>query len=158
MAEAKQFKPLKEFGAIEQAESSKIRFYVDEFKGHPYASIRTFVENDAYSGPTKSGVTLNFDILGKVIDVLEKLPTEPGTTEDKELARFPKRAGLDLAVRITIYRDTTGIDFREWVDDASYKGWSKKGVRVAYAQLGAAIELLKAMHLFLKERRTQPKS
>lgn len=155
MAESPAFKPLKEFGSIELAEFSQARFYIDEYKGHPYASIRTFVTSDSYSGPTKSGVTLKAELLEKTIAVLEKLPKEPAATEDAELARFPKRAGLELAVRITIYRDTTGIDFREWVDDGSYKGWSKRGVRIGYAELGSIIRYLKEMLAFLKAKRKE---
>ncbi|MFH2203590.1 MAG: PC4/YdbC family ssDNA-binding protein [Elusimicrobiota bacterium] len=152
MAEAKEFKPLKEFGSIELAESSRVRFYVDEYKGHPYASIRTFVDSDSYSGPTKSGVTLNPNLLTLVIAELEKLPKEPQTTTDIELARFPKRTGLEIVLRITIYRDTTGIDMREWVDDGTYKGWSKRGIRIGYEELESIIRHLKEMLAFLRDR------
>lgn len=158
MAEAQNFKPLKEFGTIELAESSQVRFYVDEYKGHPYASIRTFVTSDSYSGPTKSGITLNLELLGKVIERLETLPPEPETTEDQELARFPKRTGLELVVRITIYRDTTGIDFREWVDDGTYKGWSKRGVRIGYGEVKNIVSHLKEMRDFLKNRQKKSSS
>ena len=34
-----EFKPLKELGAIALSESSELKFYVDEFKGHRYGSI-----------------------------------------------------------------------------------------------------------------------
>lgn len=156
MAEAKDFKPLKEFGKIELAESSEIRFYVDEYKGHPYASIRTFITSDSYSGPTKSGVTLNAGLLEGVIEQLAKLPTEPETTQDIELARFPKKAGLELVLRITLYKDTTGLDFREWVDDGTYKGWSKKGVRIGYGEIKNVLHHLKEMLEFLKSRQKKP--
>ena len=153
MANAREFKPLKEFGSIELAESARVRFYVDAYKGHPYASIRTFIDSDSYSGPTKSGVTLNPDLLAKTITELEKLPKEPATTEDVELARLAKRTGLDIVVRITIYRDTTGIDLREWVDDGAYKGWSKRGVRIPYGELESILRCLKEMLVFLREYR-----
>lgn len=156
MAEGSTFKPLKEFGSIEVAESSKIRFYVDAYKGHPYASIRTFVESDSYSGPTKSGVTLNPALLTQVLERLTQLPKEPDATEDQELGRYPKRAGLELVVRITLYKDTTGIDLREWVNDDAYQGWSKKGVRIPYAHLEKALTYLKEMLSFLKEKQKKP--
>ena len=152
MADAPTFKPLKEIGTIPLTDTSDIRFYVDEYKGYTYASIRTFVKRENYSGPTKSGLTLNPALLQSVIETVEKLPPEPVTTEDQELARFPKKAGLELVVRITIYRDTTGIDLREWVDDGTYKGWSKKGVRITYAELPKAISYLKEMRDFLKKK------
>lgn len=65
--------------------------------------------------------------------------------EEKELARFPKKMGVELVVRITIFRDSTGVDLREWVEDVDYKGWSKKGVRIPYKDLPKSIEFLKEM-------------
>jgi hypothetical protein len=145
MAEAKEFKPLKELGAITLSETSELKFYVDEFKGHRYGSIRTFVKGDAYSGPTKAGVTLNARVLDETIPVLEKLPAEPAAAEDLELVRVPKKVGVELVVRITLYKDTVGIDFREWVEEAEYKGWSKKGVRVPYKDLAAMVGYMRQM-------------
>jgi len=150
MAESREFKPLKQIGVIPVTESSEIRFYVDEYKGYPYASIRTFVSRDNYSGPTKAGLTMNLGILEGVAEALGKLPEEPAATEDVEIARLPKKAGLELVIRITIYRDTTGVDLREWVDDGTYKGWSKKGVRINYSELPKVKEFLQGMHAFLK--------
>ncbi|MFA6002745.1 MAG: hypothetical protein WC881_01620 [Elusimicrobiota bacterium] len=145
MAENREFKPLKELGTIALSDTTQIRFYVDEYKGYKYGSIRTFIKGESYTGPTKSGITMNPGLLDHVIPVLEKLPKEPDTLEDKELARFPKKAGVELVLRITIFRDTTGVDLREWVDDPTYKGWSKKGVRIPYKELAKAVSYLKEM-------------
>ena len=145
MADAKEFKPLKDLGSIPLSESSELKFYVDEFKGHRYGSIRTFVTGDAYSGPTKAGVTLNARVLEETIPVLEKLPAEPAEAEDRELVRVPKKMGVELVVRITLYKGTVGIDLREWVEEAEYKGWSKKGVRVPYNSLAAMVGYLREM-------------
>ncbi len=145
MADAKEFKPLKELGTISLSDSSELKFYVDEYKGHRYGSIRTFVKGDAYNGPTKAGVTLNSRVLDVTLPALEKLPAEPADLADRELARAPKKAGVELVVRITIYKDTTGIDLREWVDEPEYKGWSKKGVRVPYKDLAAMVGYMRQM-------------
>ena len=145
MAEAREFKPLKELGDISLGDSSVLKFYVDEFKGHKYGSIRTFVVGETYSGPTKSGVTMNARILDEAIRALEKLPPAPATAEDVELARWPKKLGVELVARITIYKDTHGVDLREWVDEAEYKGWSKKGVRIPYKDLPKALAHLREM-------------
>ncbi|HBL17458.1 MAG: hypothetical protein A2X36_12750 [Elusimicrobia bacterium GWA2_69_24] len=149
--DAQGFKPLKQVGIIPVTDSSEIRFYIDEYKGYPYASIRTFVTRDNYTGPTKAGLTMNSNLLGEVRGALDKLPDEPAATEDQEIARLHKKAGLELVVRITIYRDTTGIDLREWVDDGTYKGWSKKGVRISYAEIAKVKGFLKEMEEFLKK-------
>ncbi len=146
MAETREFKPVKEFGAIPISDSSELKFYVDEYRGYKYASVRTFVKGDTYSGPTKSGVTLNAATLGGVIEALSKLPAEPaGGDAEKELGRFPKKVGVELVVRITVFRESTGIDLREWVEDVDYKGWSKKGVRIPYKDLPKALGFLREM-------------
>lgn len=149
--ETREFKPLKEFGSIEISETSELKFYADEYKGYKYASIRTFVKGDNYSGPTKSGVTLNPAILAGVIESLSKLPKEPKALEDQELARFPKKMGVELVLRITLFKDATGIDLREWVEEQEYKGWSKKGIRIPYKDLPKTLEYLKEMRHFLPE-------
>lgn len=146
MAEApREFKPLKELGDIPLGDQSVLKFYVDEFKGHKYGSIRTFVTGDTYSGPTKSGVTMNGRILAEAIPVLEKLPAQPAAAEDVELGRWPKKMGVELVIRLTLFKDTVGVDVREWVDEAEYKGWSKKGVRIPYIELPKALAFLREM-------------
>ena len=145
MAEAREFKPLKELGDIPLGDSSVLKFYVDEFKGHKYGSIRTFVAGETYSGPTKSGVTMNARILEEAIPVLEKLPSNPSATEDVELGRWPKKMGVELVARITLFKDAAGLDLREWVEEAEYKGWSKKGVRIPYQELPKALGFLREM-------------
>ena len=149
MPEAREFKPLKELGDISLGDRSILKFYVDEFKGHKYGSIRTFVAGETYSGPTKSGVTMNARILDEAIPVLEKLPAEPASSEDVELGRWPKKLGVELVARITIFKDTVGIDLREWVDEAEYKGWSKKGVRIPYKDLPQALKFLREMKVLV---------
>lgn len=143
--ETQVFKPLREFGSIALSEESELKFYVDEYRGTRYAAIRTFVKRESYSGPTKAGITLNAPTLQGVIAALGKLPPEPKVVEETELARLPRKAGVELVVRVTIYKDSTGIDLREWVDEPTYKGWSKKGVRIPYQELRKALGFLKAM-------------
>ncbi|MHB2026401.1 MAG: hypothetical protein ACYCPQ_07150 [Elusimicrobiota bacterium] len=147
-----EFKPLKDVGAISVSDVTLIRFYVDEYRGYRYGSIRSFIKGERYSGPTKSGITMNLPALDDVIGALAQLPPEPGVLEEKELARIPKRMGTELVVRITIFKDATGIDMREWVEDRSYKGWSKKGVRIPYADIPKALGFLKEMRKALAER------
>ncbi len=144
MAEAKEFKPLKELGAVALGESAVLKFYVDEFKGHRYGSIRTFVTGEAYSGPTKAGVTLNARLLDEAIPVLESLPSSPAG-EDKELLRLPKKPGVEFVIRVTWLKDAAGIDLREWGGEDGVQGWSKKGVRVPYKDLGAMLGYLREM-------------
>ncbi len=141
----REFKPLKDLGSIVLSDSSELKFYVDEYKGFKYGSIRTFLKGEAYSGPTKAGVTMNPAVLAGIIEALQKLPKEPATLQDQELGRFLKKLGVEMVVRVTVYKDTTGIDIREWVDDETYKGWSKKGVRIPYNELAATLKRLAEM-------------
>jgi hypothetical protein len=150
--QAKEFKPLKEVGQIPVSDTSELKFYVDEYRGYKYASVRTFVKGETYSGPTKSGVTLSGQVLDGVISTLSQLPPEPTVLEEKELARFQKKMGVELVVRITIFKDSTGIDLREWVEDVEYKGWSKKGVRIPYKDLPKCVSFLKEMQTLVAKR------
>jgi hypothetical protein len=151
MPESREFKPLKELGDIPLGDSSVLKFYVDEFKGHKYGSIRTFVTGEAYSGPTKSGVTMNARILEEALPILEKLPPGAAASADRELGRWPKKLGVELVARLIVYNDATSVDLREWVDEAGYKGWSKKGVRIPYKDLPKALEFLRAMKSFVAQ-------
>ena len=150
--EEQEFKPIAMVGTLPASDTSEIRFYVDEFKGYPYAAIRTFVKRENYAGPTKAGVTFNVESLEKVLAALAALPPEPQTIQDQELARVPRKAGVELVARVTIYKDSTGIDLREWVDEETYKGWSKKGVRLPYGDLPKIVAYLKEMLVLLKDR------
>jgi hypothetical protein len=94
---------------------------------------------------------MNPALLGSVLETLSKLPDQFKAQEDKELARFPKKMSTELVVRITLYKDTVGVDLREWVDDGTYKGWSKKGVRIPYQELPKAMEYFRGMLEFLKK-------
>jgi hypothetical protein len=141
-----EFKPLKDLGSLPLNATSELKFYVDEYKGFKYGSIRTFVTGEGYTGPTKSGVTLNPAILAGVIEALETLPkTGASFKEEKELGRFPKKIGVALVLRITLFKDAPGLDLREWVEEEGYTGWSKKGVRVPYEELASTIQRLKQM-------------
>lgn len=143
--EPREFKPLKDLGSLPLTDTSELRFYVDEYKGYKYGSIRTFLKGEGYSGPTKSGVTMNPAILAGVIEAFEKLPQAAAGLKEQELARFPKKMGVELVVRVTLFKDAPGVDLREWVEDESYKGWSKKGVRIPYGERASTLERLREM-------------
>ena len=139
------FKILQEVGVLPSTEGSEIRFSIDEYRGYKYGSIRKYLNRDSYNGPTRSGITMSAEIIAGILDVLEKLPKEPHALADVELGKFAKRPGLSVVARITIYRDATGIDLREWQEDTSYTGWTKKGIRLPYEHIGLIIDYLKKM-------------
>ncbi|MFA6583381.1 MAG: PC4/YdbC family ssDNA-binding protein [Elusimicrobiaceae bacterium] len=139
------FKVLEEMGVLPATEGSEIRFSIDEYRGHKYASIRKYLKRDSYNGPTRSGITMSKEIVDGVLDALLKLPGEPEAIVEQELGKFAKRPGLSVVARITIYRDSTGIDLREWQEDVSYKGWTKRGIRLPYENVKEIIGFLKKM-------------
>jgi len=139
------FKVLQEVGVIPSTEGSEIRFSIDEYRGHRYASIRKYLKRDSYTGPTRSGITMSTDIVKGIADALTKLPKEPQALTEQELGRFAKRPGLSVVARITIYRDSTGLDLREWQEDVSYKGWTKRGIRLPYEHVEDIIKFLNKM-------------
>ena len=52
----------------------EIRATLSAFKGKPYASIRTFVKNDAGEFvPTKKGLTVPVDLLGDLAQAVQAL-------------------------------------------------------------------------------------
>lgn len=142
MADPKEFKPLADLGSIALDEKNELKFYVDEFKGHRYGSIRNFMKSDGYAGPTKAGVTLNARVLAETIAALEKLPAEPAAVVEAELVRVLKKAGVELVARVILDKDGPALDLREW-EAATADG--KKGVRFPYKHLAAALALLKKM-------------
>jgi len=129
------FKVLKEIGVLPATEGSEIRFSIDEYRGHRYGSIRKYLKRDSYTGPTRSGITMSPSIVAGMLAAMEKLPAGQTKPAESELGRYAKRPGLVVVVRITVYRDSVGIDLREWQDDVSYKGWTKRGIRLPYERL-----------------------
>ena len=147
---APEFKPLKEVGEIAASATSELRFYIDEFRGRRYASIRRFLKSPRYTGPTRSGVTMDAELLDSVLKSLEAHASDAGKVEERELGRFPRRPGVELVVRIQVYKDKPGIDIREWLDTDQYTGWSKKGVRVPYEKLKDLVQNLRGLHTELQ--------
>jgi hypothetical protein len=145
MAAPREFKPLRELGEIALGDRSQLKFYVDEFKGRRYGSIRAFVSGESYSGPTKSGITLDTRLLSAVVSLLETLGPVEDARADRELARWPKMPGVALVARVTLFKETVGVDLREWVEEDAYRGWSKKGVRIPSPELPRALDLLRRM-------------
>lgn len=137
-------------GSIPSAGNSEIRFYVSKYKGRLYGHIRKFVKTESYTGPTQAGVTMSKEAVDSVRDAVTPLNIKDAVA-DKELARLPRGPGLELVVRLSLYKEKAGIDFREWVTTPSYTGWSKKGVRIAYEHLPQVKDFLEKMGVFFRK-------
>ncbi len=143
------FMMLQQIGTLVLDDSSEIRFSIDAYRGYRYASIRKYLTQGNYTGATRAGITLTPDIVKAVAPAIAQLPDDPAQLTDVELGKYAKRPGLSVIVRISSFRDTRGLDFRQWQEDERYKGWTKKGIRlpaekikevkVLFAQLAEAL-------------------
>ena len=137
-------------GKIELNDSSQCVFYVEEFRGRKFGSIRKFVDSEAYSGPTKSGVVLNPEGIDELVALLGGLAKLSGKLEDKEVGKVQVQDGKFIAVTITTYREEQGLDIREYVDTDEYSGPTKKGIRLPVGAIKDSIGYLKTMKEKLK--------
>ncbi len=151
MAESS-FAVLRNIGVLEAEEGSEIRFSIDSYRGYRYASIRKYLTSGSYVGATRAGITMTPEIVKAVAPLLAALPDEPAQLKDIELGKFAKRPGLSVVVRLSTFRDVRGLDFRQWQEDDTYKGWTKKGIRLPVNNIKKLKELFAQMAQALAEQ------
>ena len=132
-------------GTLPVDESSEIRFSIDAYRGYRYASIRKYLTAGEYIGATRAGITMTPEIVKAVAPLLAALPDDPAQLADAELGKFAKRPGLSIIVRISSFKGTKGLDFRQWQEDEAYKGWTKKGIRLPVEKIKEIKELFAKM-------------
>ncbi|MBI4363196.1 MAG: hypothetical protein HY558_08495 [Euryarchaeota archaeon] len=49
---------------------------------------------------------------------------------EEEYGRIKKNDSTEIVIRRSEYRGLFGIDIREYVNTATYTGWSKSGIRI----------------------------
>ncbi|MDR1683892.1 MAG: transcriptional coactivator p15/PC4 family protein [Elusimicrobiota bacterium] len=147
------FAILKEIGSLVLEDGNEIKFSVDSFKGHKYVSIRKYLKSDIYSGPTKAGITLSPEMVGKISAAIAALPDDFKGEEDLELGKYAKKQGLAIVLRISSYMGSKGIDLRQWQEDENYKGWTKKGIRLPIEKLGEVKKLFAEMTQYFEENK-----
>ncbi len=150
MAESS-FAVLNHIGVLPVDESSEIRFSIDAYRGYRYASIRKYLTSGDYIGATRAGITMTPEIVKAVAPLLAALPNDPAKLEDQELGKFAKRPGMSVIVRISSFKGTRGLDFRQWQEDEAYKGWTKKGIRLPVEKIKEIKELFAKMAAALAE-------
>ena len=124
------FSVLHSIGVLAVEEGSEIRFSIDAYRGYRYGSIRKYLTSGSYTGATRAGITLTPDIAKAVAPLLAALPDDPAQLQDKEIGKFAKRPGLSVIVRISSFKGSRGLDLRQWQEDSTYTGWTKKGIRL----------------------------
>jgi hypothetical protein len=139
---AENYRVARDIGILPATEGSEIKFSIDEYRGHKYGSIRKYLKRQSYTGPTRSGITFNKEIAAGILQALKELSQDAPAQDEKELGIFAKKPGLSVKLRLTTYQGLKGIDIREWQENVSYKGWTKRGIRLSYKDLDKIIEYL----------------
>ena len=151
MAESS-FSILSNIGVIGLDESSEIRFSIDAYRGYRYASIRKYLTSGGYTGATRIGITMTPEMVKAVAPLIAALPDIPATVMEAELGKFAKRPGMSVIVRVSSFQGSKGLDFRQWQEDESYKGWTKKGIRLPIDKIKEIKTLFAAMARSLEEK------
>lgn len=151
MAESS-FAVLQSIGSLVLDGESEIKFSIDAYRGYRYASIRKYLTAGAYTGATRAGITMTPEIVRAVAPLVAALPDNPAELKDAELGKFAKRPGMSVVVRVSSFKGTRGLDFRQWQEDDTYKGWTKKGIRLPAEKIKEIKELFALMAQALEEK------
>jgi len=138
----------REIGYIELTATTRIIFAVGSWKGQSRASIRKFVTSGKYTGPTKSGMSLDGVSLVQLLPAVRKLQSSVPADGETVFASVGKTA--DWEIRITLIppdadKRLPNVDIREYVDTAGYTGPTPKGVRFAWDKLKQFAQLLEVL-------------
>jgi len=147
------FSILKQVGSIKIDEGNEIRFSVDAYKQSRYLSVRKYLKSETYSGPTKAGITLTGEVVIKIAKALEALPSDINAIADGELGKYARRQGLAIVLRVSSFNSAKGIDIRQWQEDETYTGWTKKGIRLPLEKLSEIKELFKLAAQYFEENK-----
>jgi hypothetical protein len=138
----------KEIGSIKLGPTAKIVFGIGMWKGSRRGSFRTYLLSDRYSGPTKSGLSLDGTVLSHLLAVLKRLACTVPTGSETVFDNVGKTRGSDIRITILTPDEKSTLprlDIREFVETATYIGPTKKGVRFAWDKLHRFIELLEVL-------------
>ena len=147
------FSILKQVGSIKIDEGNEIRFSVDAYKQSRYLSVRKYLKSETYSGPTKAGITLTSEVVIKIAKALAALPNDIKEIADGELGKYARRQGLAIVLRVSSFNTAKGIDIRQWQEDETYTGWTKKGIRLPLEKLAEIKELFKLSAQYFEENK-----
>lgn len=147
------FSILKQIGSIKIDEGNEIRFSVDAYKQSRYLSVRKYLKSETYSGPTKAGITLTSEVVIKIAKALATLPDDINSIKDGELGKYARRQGLAIVLRVSSFNTNKGIDIRQWQEDETYTGWTKKGIRLPLEKLAEIKELFKLSAQYFEENK-----
>lgn len=122
----------REVGYVELTATTRIIFAVGSWKGQSRASIRKFVSTEKYSGPTKSGMSLDGTTVVQLLTALRTLQSAIPAHDQNQYVSIGK--AHDWEIRITVIppdedSQLPSVDIREYVESPNYTGPTKAGVR-----------------------------
>ena len=132
-------------GAVELTHSTHLVFSVQPWKGRMLAHVRKFVAGPKYEGPTKAGLAMRRDVLVSLIEALTRLKEEVPGPEERRFAKLNKGGNTDIVVTVIppdSLKSLPSVDVREHVNNTSYTGPTKKGVRFSWEKLPQFIGIL----------------
>ena len=138
-------------GSLQLEDGCEVKFSIDAYRNYRYASIRKYLKADGFFGATRAGITMTPEIVRALAPLIAALP-EDNSCPDKDLGKFAKRPGMSVVARISTYQGAKGLDLRQWQEDATYTGCTKKGIRLPYAKIKEIKVLFARMKEALDEK------
>ena len=129
------FTLLRDIGTLPLENNEEVRFSIDAYRGYRYVSVRRYLLTDSFSGATRDGVTMTPEILRALDPLLAALPDDIKAVKDGTIGKFAKRPGICIVASVGTFKGRRGLDLRQWQEDSTYTGWTKKGIRLPYNKI-----------------------
>lgn len=146
------FMVLREIGILTLEDGGEVKFTLDAYRNYRYASVRKYLATDSYCGATRAGITMTPQIVAALAPMLAALPDNPNEIKDGDIGKFAKRPGMSVVVRVSTFRGERGLDLRQWQEDSTYTGWTKKGIRLPLEKIKEIKQLFLDMAAALAEK------
>ena len=125
------FLQLREIGILPLRQGEEIHFSIDVYRGYRYVSVRRYVQENNFSGPTKDGVTLTPEIVRAFVPRLLALPANAAEVKLGPVGKFAKRPGICIVATIVEIGTQRGLELRQWEQD---KGFARTGILLPLAK------------------------
>jgi hypothetical protein len=138
----------KEIGFVELTATTRIVFGVGSWKGQSRASIRKFVATNNYTGPTKSGMSLDGATLVQLFAAIRALQSTVPTLDQDQFVSVCKTSNWEIRIGIIPPDEESrlpSVDIREFVDTPRYTGPTKAGVRFPCNKLKQFVQLTEVL-------------
>lgn len=137
-----------EVGYIKYDETTIIRFFLNKYKSLAYANIRSYINTDLSSEPTKKGVRLTKKELSEIVTNCSELDLDLNNLEEKIICKIKKEfnKNIEIYVKINLYDGKYGFEIREMFKDKRGDLLYGRGIRINIEYAIKAIELLKQMN------------